>query len=180
MKRKGFTLIEMIIAIGIFLAILGVFFFAIHCVLKSTEIYVRQNLKQQAYNQIYIGLRTIENSINVVPDYNTDKLWFQLPQVDNGELQIPLTNGAWYFLELKNNQIYKINFINQEEILLSPIDIYIDNTTFDFDEAQQSVRITCDIWHIRDDRAQIQPFRANFILNLLNPLGVFEEEEVPI
>jgi hypothetical protein len=176
MRRKGFTLTEMLVVISMSIIILAILIMSINYSFDVTQVYIRHNLKQDAYNQIYTNLATLQNAINVIPAYEHSQLWLQIPAIDDdGVIIMPPKNGKWYYLELQNNVIYKINMAG-EKIIISSSDIYVDNITFDFDKEAQSIRITCDMWHIKEDRDLVKPLRANFVLNLLNPTDVFEEE----
>jgi len=179
MRSKGFTLVELLVAIGITVIILSFLFPTLLYSFNIAQTYIHQNLKQTAYSQIYNNLGSLRNAINISPDYDNSRLWYQLPAQKNKELALPPQNGSWYYLELQEHIIYRVSYDTQEKIPFSPSDVYVDNTTWDFDEHNQGIRVTCDIWHIQDDIETMAPLKGNFIVKLLNPLNTFEREERP-
>ena len=111
---------------------------------------------------------SLQNVISVKNDYINNKLLIQEPLLDaNNKIIEPISGGKWYEIYCENQILVKKDIANNTKINLSPQDILIKASTFDFDKYSNQIRITLDLVHVRDEG---MPVRVTEIVNLPNIL----------
>jgi len=166
MRRKGFTLVELIIVLVI-MSLLFVMFSVVFQSLKLTSSIIKQNDCYSAISHIYSKLLVLEDSIAFKNDLSNNQFYYQLPKIDSENLiEDPLKGGTWYLIKLENNKLYKINQDTMDKIQISPEDVEIKSTTFDFDNLSNQVRITVDFV------LENKNIRANIVINTFNALDL--------
>ena len=179
MCKKGFTLIEMLVALAISGIILVVAFSLLGLSLNASEGLIRQTNKQEALLMISESLDYAQNATNVVADYNQKMLWIQMPNKQNDQLIEPFCNGEWYTFFCDNNQLKRIKYSDSKTVVLSPSDVIINNAVFDFDKYHHQIRVTFDMWHVKDNQSETSPLKSTLVIYLLNSLETFDQEVSP-
>lgn len=166
MHKKGFSLIELIIVLSI-VSLLFAMFSVVFQSLKLTSSIMKQNDCYSAISHIYSKLLIMEDSIAFKNDFTNNQFYFQMPKIDNNSLiEDPIKGGTWYSIKLENNKLYKINQDNMSRIQISPEDIEIKSTTFDFDNISNQIRITIDF------SLENKNIRSNIVINTFNILNL--------
>lgn len=166
MRRKGFSLIELIIVLSI-ISLLFVMLSVVFQSLKLTSSIMKQNDCYSAISHIYSKLLVLEDAIAFKNDLQNNQFYYQLPKIDKDSLiEDPLKGGTWYLIKLENNKLYKINQDTMDKIQISPEDIEIKSTTFDFDNLSNQVRITMDF------SLENKNIRSNIVVNAFNVLNL--------
>jgi len=165
--RKGFSLVEVLIVLALCAVCFGLLTFAVKGLAITNNI-VKENAKYTSITQISNNLMSLQNIISVKNDYINNKLLIQEPLLDaNNKIIEPISGGKWYEIYCENQILVKKDIANNTKINLSPQDILIKASTFDFDKNSHQIRITMDLIHIRDEG---KPVRVTEIVNLPNIL----------
>lgn len=165
--RKGFSLVEVLIVLALCAVCFGLLTFAVKGLAITNNI-VKENAKYASITQISNNLMSLQNIISVKNDYINNKLLIQEPLLDsNNKIIEPIAGGKWYEIYCENQILIKKDMQSNEKVHLSPQDILIKTSTFDFDKYSNQIRITLDIVHVRDEG---MPVRVTEIVNLPNIL----------
>ena len=168
---NGFSLIEMLIVLAIIALIFSMSSFIIQSLDLTSDI-IKQNKQYESISQIYNYLNHLENAIVVKNDFSNNQFLYQLPLLDsNNKITDPIKGGNWYSIKCINGQLIKTNLSNNNKMIITPKDIIVKSTTFDFDFKYKQLRVTLDITVINSNHKDT---RVSMIVDMLNILNEVE------
>lgn len=170
MKRRGFSLIEMLFVLAIIAVVFSMLFLTMKSLSLTADI-AKQNNKYATISQIYNNLNHLENAIVVHNDFSNNQFQYQLPLLDsNDKIKIPLEAGKWFLIKCDNGQLLKVDMITNKSITLSPKDVVIQSSTFDFDNYHKQLRVTMDILLPNEVKNSTRISMTIDMLNVLNQI----------
>lgn len=170
MKRNGFSLIEILVVLAILAIIFGMSSVIGQSLDLTTQI-VKQNKQYEEISQLYNSLSHLDNAIAINNDFSNNQFLYQLPFLDvQNKIADPLQGGDWYAIKYQDEKLFKVNQGTGEKIQLSPADVIIKSSTFNFDNNNKQLRIALDLL-LKDSKNSTRINMSVNMINVLNKVG---------